>query len=146
MASPLLVSAFRQRGRTRQYSTFYIEDQFFGIEVLKVQEVLQYLEMTPVPMAPEVIRGLINLRGQIVTAVYACADAPWHEGAPNRRAPDERDRSIGRRRYQPAGRPDRRRARSSGGQFRRCAPGQHAPGSSARHDRGRLQAGRSDCR
>jgi len=54
---------------TRQYSTFYIEDQFFGIEVLKVQEVLRYLEMTPVPMAPEVIKGLINLRGQIVTAV-----------------------------------------------------------------------------
>ena len=55
--------------RTRQYSTFYIEEQFFGIEVLKVQEVLRYLEMTPVPMAPEVIKGLINLRGQIVTAV-----------------------------------------------------------------------------
>jgi purine-binding chemotaxis protein CheW len=56
-------------GATRQYTTFYIEDQFFGIEVLKVQEVLQHLEMTPVPMAPEVIKGLINLRGQIVTAV-----------------------------------------------------------------------------
>jgi len=55
--------------RTRQYSTFYIDDQFFGIEVLNVQEVLRYLEMTPVPMAPEVIKGLINLRGQIVTAL-----------------------------------------------------------------------------
>ncbi len=54
---------------TRQYATFYIADQYFGIEVLRVQEVLRHLEMTPVPMAPEVIRGLINLRGQIVTAV-----------------------------------------------------------------------------
>jgi len=56
-------------GSTRQYSTFQVEDLFFGIEVLKVQEVLRYLEMTPVPLAPEVIEGLINLRGQIITAV-----------------------------------------------------------------------------
>jgi purine-binding chemotaxis protein CheW len=52
-----------------QYSTFYVGDLFFGIEVLKVQEVLRYQEMTHVPLAPVVIEGLINLRGQIVTAV-----------------------------------------------------------------------------
>ncbi|MGA2882935.1 MAG: chemotaxis protein CheW [Bryobacteraceae bacterium] len=55
--------------RNRQYSTFSIDNLFFGIEVLKVQEVLRYLEMTSVPLAPDVIEGLINLRGQIVTAV-----------------------------------------------------------------------------
>lgn len=63
----------QQRANTqstrRQYSTFTIDNLFFGIEVLKVQEVLRYLEMTRVPMAPDVIEGLINLRGQIVTAV-----------------------------------------------------------------------------
>ena len=53
----------------RQYSTFSVDSLFFGIEVLKVQEVLRYLEMTSVPLAPDVIEGLINLRGQIVTAV-----------------------------------------------------------------------------
>jgi purine-binding chemotaxis protein CheW len=52
-----------------QYSTFFIEDLFFGIDVLQVQEVLRYQEMTRVPLAPGVIEGLINLRGQIVTAV-----------------------------------------------------------------------------
>jgi purine-binding chemotaxis protein CheW len=56
-------------GQSRQYSTFYVGNLFFGIEVLQVQEVLRYLEMTPVPLAPEVIEGLMNLRGQIVTAV-----------------------------------------------------------------------------
>jgi purine-binding chemotaxis protein CheW len=55
--------------RNRQYSTFHVDGLFFGIEVRKVQEVLRYLEMTPVPLAPDVIEGLINLRGQIVTAV-----------------------------------------------------------------------------
>jgi len=54
---------------SRQYSTFYVADLFFGIDVLNVQEVLRYQEMTRVPLAPDVIEGLINLRGQIVTAV-----------------------------------------------------------------------------
>jgi purine-binding chemotaxis protein CheW len=53
----------------RQFSTFFIAGLFFGIPVLKVQEVLRYQEMTRVPLAPDVIEGLINLRGQIVTAV-----------------------------------------------------------------------------
>ena len=53
----------------KQYATFYVDNLFFGIEVLKVQEVIRYLEMTRVPLAPDVIEGLINLRGQIITAV-----------------------------------------------------------------------------
>lgn len=52
-----------------QYATFFVEDLFFGIDVLKVQEVLRYQDMTAVPAAPDVIEGLINLRGQIVTAI-----------------------------------------------------------------------------
>lgn len=52
-----------------QYSTFFIEGLFFGIDVLQVQEVLRYQQMTRVPLAPGVLEGLINLRGQIVTAI-----------------------------------------------------------------------------
>jgi purine-binding chemotaxis protein CheW len=54
---------------SRQYSTFDVAGSYFGIDVLQVQEVLRYQEMTPVPLAPAVIEGLINLRGQIVTAL-----------------------------------------------------------------------------
>ena len=54
---------------SRQYCTFSVGDLFFGVAVEQVQEVLRYQEMTAVPRAPESIRGLINLRGQIVTAV-----------------------------------------------------------------------------
>lgn len=50
-------------------ATFFVQDLFFGIDVLEVQEVLRYQPMTPVPQAPGVIEGLINLRGQIVTAI-----------------------------------------------------------------------------
>jgi purine-binding chemotaxis protein CheW len=52
-----------------EYATFFVDGLFFGIDVLQVQEVLRYQEMTQVPLAPAVIEGLINLRGQIVTAV-----------------------------------------------------------------------------
>jgi purine-binding chemotaxis protein CheW len=55
--------------RAKQYSTFFVSDLYFGIDVLNVQEVLRYQQMTRVPLAPDVIEGLINLRGQIVTAV-----------------------------------------------------------------------------
>jgi purine-binding chemotaxis protein CheW len=52
-----------------QFSTFFVADLFFGVDVLCVQEVLRFQQMTHVPKAPEVIEGLINLRGQIVTAI-----------------------------------------------------------------------------
>ena len=54
---------------TRQYCTFHVAGHYFGLDVLRVQEVIRYHEMTRVPLAPPVVRGLINLRGQIVTAL-----------------------------------------------------------------------------
>lgn len=53
----------------RQYCTFFLDGHYFGIDVLKVQEVIRHQEMTRVPLAPPVVRGLINLRGQIVVAI-----------------------------------------------------------------------------
>jgi purine-binding chemotaxis protein CheW len=52
-----------------QFCTFFLDGLFFGVEVQKVQEVIRYQEMTRVPLAAPVISGLINLRGQIVTAI-----------------------------------------------------------------------------
>ena len=55
--------------KTQQFCTFFLQDQFFGVPVEQVQEVIRYQEMTRVPLVAPVIRGLINLRGQIVMAV-----------------------------------------------------------------------------
>jgi purine-binding chemotaxis protein CheW len=52
-----------------QVCTFYLNSQMFGVEVQSVQEVIRYQEMTDVPLAPDSVVGLINLRGQIVTAI-----------------------------------------------------------------------------
>ena len=56
-------------GAARQFCTFWADGHFFGIAVDDVQEVIKYQEMTRVPLAPGVVQGLINLRGQIVTAI-----------------------------------------------------------------------------
>lgn len=49
--------------------TFYVDNLFFGIEVSRIQEVLRSQQMTHVPLAADVVKGLMNLRGQIVTAL-----------------------------------------------------------------------------
>jgi purine-binding chemotaxis protein CheW len=58
-----------QRTPPRQVATFVLDQLYFGVEVLKVQEVIRYQELTRIPLAPPVVEGLINLRGQIVTAI-----------------------------------------------------------------------------
>lgn len=53
----------------RQFSTFYVGERFYGIDVTRVQEVVRPLPITPIPLAPNYVRGLINLRGQVATAI-----------------------------------------------------------------------------
>lgn len=53
----------------KQYCTFFLDNLYLGVEVEKVQEVIRYQEMTRVPLSAPEVRGLINLRGQIVTAI-----------------------------------------------------------------------------
>ncbi len=53
----------------REICTFTVGDLQCGIDVMRVQEVLLSQPMTPVPLAPPTVEGLINLRGQIVVAV-----------------------------------------------------------------------------
>jgi len=52
-----------------QICTFSVDGNLFGVDVNDVQEVLRYQELTKVPLAPAVVSGLINLRGEIVTAL-----------------------------------------------------------------------------
>jgi purine-binding chemotaxis protein CheW len=54
---------------SRQLCTFYLGGLHFGIEVERVQEIIRYQQMTRVPLTSTVVQGLINLRGQIVTAI-----------------------------------------------------------------------------
>ena len=55
--------------QAQQFCTFFLDGHYFGVEVEKVQEVRHNSEMTRVPLTPSVVEGLLNLRGQIVTAI-----------------------------------------------------------------------------
>lgn len=54
---------------TKTFVSFLLENQLFGLDIRLVREINKYLDLTPVPNAMEYIRGLINLRGQIVTVI-----------------------------------------------------------------------------
>ncbi|MGD0823175.1 MAG: chemotaxis protein CheW [Terriglobales bacterium] len=53
----------------RQFCTFYLNHLLFGVESQKIQEVVTYRELRPVPLAPPAVSGLMNLRGQVVVAL-----------------------------------------------------------------------------
>ena len=55
--------------QTQQFCTFYLDKLMFGVDLEKVQEIIRYLEITEIPLAPRVVGGLMNLRGQIVTGI-----------------------------------------------------------------------------
>lgn len=52
-----------------QFSTFYVANRLYGINVVEVQEIAKPLPITPIHTAPPYVLGLINLRGQIATAI-----------------------------------------------------------------------------
>jgi len=54
---------------SQQFCTFFLEGYLFGVRVPQVQEVIRFQPMTPVPLAPPAVQGMINLRGQIVLAI-----------------------------------------------------------------------------
>lgn len=52
-----------------QFSTFWIDGKLYGVDIQLIQEITKTMPITPVPLAPSYIKGLINLRGQIATAI-----------------------------------------------------------------------------
>lgn len=54
---------------TRQYLTFKLNDEIFGVDVAQVREILDYIKITKVPQTPDFMCGVINLRGSVVPVV-----------------------------------------------------------------------------
>ncbi len=52
-----------------QFVTFSIDDEEFGIEILKVQEIIGYTKPTHMPNAPDFVNGVINLRGVVIPVI-----------------------------------------------------------------------------
>lgn len=54
---------------TVELATFYVGDALCGMDILRIQEINKLMDMTGVPKAPEYVKGILNLRGQIVTVI-----------------------------------------------------------------------------
>lgn len=53
----------------QRYATFFLNGICCGVHVEKVQEVLEFQEITPIPLSSPMLPGIINLRGQILTTI-----------------------------------------------------------------------------
>ncbi|MDD5523783.1 MAG: chemotaxis protein CheW, partial [Smithella sp.] len=51
--------------RAGKYLTFFLASEEYGVEILKVQEIIERMPITPVPLTSKYILGVINLRGKI---------------------------------------------------------------------------------
>ncbi len=52
-----------------KYLTFALGKEQYGLEILKVREIIGYMEITAVPQTPEYVKGVINLRGQVIPVI-----------------------------------------------------------------------------
>lgn len=66
VATPTDVTEDEQSGK---YLTFYLAEEEYGIEILRVREIIGMMEITSVPQTPEYIRGMLNLRGKVIPVV-----------------------------------------------------------------------------
>ena len=63
------VPAASQQPDQQQYLTFTLNGELFAIGILVIKEIIEYGQLTEVPMMPDFIRGVINLRGAVVPVV-----------------------------------------------------------------------------
>ena len=58
-----------QQGIAGQYLTFELGDEVYGLQILKVQEIIGIMTVTRVPRTPSYVRGVINLRGKVIPVI-----------------------------------------------------------------------------
>ncbi|MFW6201503.1 MAG: chemotaxis protein CheW [Gemmatimonadota bacterium] len=63
------MTTVRESAEQTQHLTFFLNGEEYGVAILRVREIIRYERITPVPMTPAFIRGVINLRGSVVPVV-----------------------------------------------------------------------------
>lgn len=61
--------ALKQENELLQLVTFAISEEEFGIDILKVQEIIRMMDITKVPSSPPHVEGVINLRGKVIPVI-----------------------------------------------------------------------------
>ena len=57
------------RASAGKYLTFALANEEYGLEILKVREIIGYIEVTAVPQTPHYVKGVVNLRGQVIPVI-----------------------------------------------------------------------------
>lgn len=66
----MVLAATKERdGQQKQYLTFWLDEHLMGMNILYLREINRHIDLTPVDLVPKYVRGLMNLRGQIVTVI-----------------------------------------------------------------------------
>jgi purine-binding chemotaxis protein CheW len=76
----------RRAAQGGQYLGFYLAGEEYGVDILRVKEILEYETVTRVPTTPPSIRGVINLRGSVVPVVDLAVRFGLPETAVTRRS------------------------------------------------------------
>ena len=63
------VVEFDSKKLAGKYLTFGLAQEEYGLEILKVQEIIKMMDITRIPRAPDYVRGVINLRGKVIPVV-----------------------------------------------------------------------------
>ncbi len=69
--APALDTAAAMSGLSKagKYLTFALDNEEYGLEILKVREIIGYMQITAVPKTPAHVKGVINLRGQVIPVI-----------------------------------------------------------------------------
>ena len=70
--------------KTGKYLTFFLEDEEYGIGILKVKEIIGMMPITSVPRTPEFVKGVINLRGKVIPVMdlrlkFSMGEIPYND-------------------------------------------------------------------
>ena len=68
-----------------QYLTFVLQGEMFGLNIMPIKEISEYGQITPVPMVPDYVRGVINLRGNVVPVIDLPVRFGWQSSPVNKR-------------------------------------------------------------
>lgn len=69
MSEQTTITQEQQTQRAGKYLTFVLAGEEYGLEILRVREIIGYMDITAVPQTPDYVKGVINLRGQVIPVV-----------------------------------------------------------------------------
>ena len=84
--SAVLVADHATKEDVKQYLTFRLQNEMYGIDILPIKEIIEYGKLTSIPLAPTFVRGVINLRGNVVPVVDLPRRFGWNSSPVTKRS------------------------------------------------------------